>query len=179
MTKFYNNIELLMNGGKLMIHELNHEMYMKVALSEAVKAGERGDLPIGAVIVHHGKIISHGSNHINTNSNQVAHAEIDAIHRAAPYLREYARECVLYTTLEPCVMCLPTIVMANIRNIVYALDDHYMYTKQMISSADYLQKRVYNYIGGVLAEESLQLLKSYDTLTADLALYGESVLRRE
>ena len=161
-----------------MIHELDHEQYMKVALSEAAKAGERGDLPIGAVIVHNEKIISHGSNHINTNSNQVAHAEIDAIHRAAPYLREHARDCVLYTTLEPCVMCLPAIVMSNIRNIVYALDDNYMDTKQMISHTDYLNKRVYNYIGGVLAEESLNLLKMYDPLTADLALYGESTLGR-
>lgn len=162
-----------------MIHELNHEKYMKVALSEAVKAGERGDLPIGAVIVHNGKIISHGSNHINTNSNQVAHAEIDAIHQAAPYLNKYARECVLYTTLEPCVMCLPTIVMANIRNIVYALDDHYMETKQMISCTDYLKKRVHNYIGGVLAEESLHLSKTYTPLTAEVALYGENALRNE
>lgn len=162
-----------------MIRDLNHKKYMKVALSEATKAGERGDLPIGAVIVHNGKIISHGSNHIRTKSSQVAHAEIEAIHQAAPYLQKYARECVLYTTLEPCVMCLPTIVLANIRNIVYALDDHYMETKQMISNTDYLKKRVHNYIGGVLAEESLNLLKKYDPQTAEVALYGINALKRE
>lgn len=148
------------------IRLFNHESYMKEALKEAEKAGERGDLPIGAVIVHEGNIIARGSNHIETTNHNTAHAEIDAINQASSYLRKHARECVIYSTVEPCVMCLPTIVMANIRHIVFATKDHYMDTESLIESHDYLKKRVHTYIGGILEEESLKVMEEYNPKAA-------------
>jgi tRNA(Arg) A34 adenosine deaminase TadA len=143
------------------ISAIDHTIFMKEALKEAKTAGEHGDLPIGAVIVHNGKIISRGSNSINSQKNNILHAENTAIMSCGLYLLEYARESILYTTVEPCVMCVSTAVMANIRNIVFAIEDKYMNTKSFIDSNLYLKKRVHNYISGVLGEESLKLLEKY------------------
>ncbi len=68
----------------------------------------------------------------------------------ANYLRKHGPECIIYTTLEPCVMCLGgTIVMADIRNIVFGFEDKYMMTKNFIDSNAWLRDRVFNYLGGV------------------------------
>ncbi|MFG6113836.1 nucleoside deaminase [Halobacillus sp. MO56] len=99
-------------------NELNHEYFMKEALKEAEKAGKRNDKPIGAVIVHNGEIIARGSNKITSSKDNIAHAEIDALHNNAGYLQKHARECLLYTSVEPCIMCVSALIMANIRNVV-------------------------------------------------------------
>lgn len=145
---------------------------MSEALKEAEEAGKRGDRPIGTVIVHNGIIISRGSNRINTMDSELSHAEINAMNQCAPYLRKHARECILYTTVEPCIMCLSTLVLANIRNIVFAVEDKYMKMAYFIDSNPYIKKRVHNYLGGVLAEESTQLLKTYSPFMAEVVLNG-------
>ncbi|SHG09845.1 nucleoside deaminase [Ornithinibacillus halophilus] len=157
----------------LNFNQINHEEFMKEALIEADLAGKRGDRPIGCVIVHNGEIVAKGANSIETSNNNVAHAEINAIHSNPGYIREHARESILYTTVEPCVMCLPTIVMANIRNIVFAIEDKYMAMDHFIQSNPYLKKRVHNYLGNVLKDESIEILQKYSKETASLILHGK------
>jgi tRNA(adenine34) deaminase len=155
------------------LSQIDHTIFMKEALKEARKAGKRGDLPIGAVIVHNGRIISRGMNGVRTKKSNVAHAETATISKCASYLQENGRECILYTTVEPCVMCLSTIVLANIRNIVFALEDKYMNTKVFIESNPYLRNRVHNYIPGIMASESLALLQKYAPEDARIVLTGK------
>jgi tRNA(adenine34) deaminase len=153
-------------------HEYNHQSFMEEALKEAEEAGKRGDRPIGTVIVHNGTIISRGSNRINTMDSELAHAEINALNQCASYLRKHARECVLYTTVEPCMMCLSSITLANIRNVVFAVEDKYMDMAQFIESNPYIKKRLHNYLGGVLKAESTKILKTYSPFMAEVVLNG-------
>ncbi|MEG0772550.1 nucleoside deaminase [Clostridium sp.] len=153
-------------------NEINHEKFMQEAIKEANEAGTRGDRPIGAVIVHNGKIIARGSNRFYTADNEIAHAENTAIFSCASYLKKYGRECILYTTVEPCIMCLTTIVMANIRNVVYAVEDKYMNMNPFIESNPYIKDRLHNYLGGVLMQESLDVINSYFPFMAKVILEG-------
>jgi tRNA(adenine34) deaminase len=145
---------------------------MQEALKEADEAGKRGDRPIGAVIVHNGTIIARGSNRINTKDSELEHAEINAMNACASYLRKHARECILYTSVEPCVMCLSTLVLANIRTVVYAVEDKYLDMAQFIDSSTYIKNRLHHYHGGVMAEESAQLLKTHSPFMAEVVLNG-------
>lgn len=142
-------------------HLLDHEYFMREALKEADEAGKRGDRPIGAVIVHNGKIISRSSSKFITMDSNVAHAENTAIFNCAPYLKKHGKECVIYTTVEPCIMCLSTIVMAKIKNIVFALQDRYMNMKPFIDSNPYISERIENYVGGVLVDECIGIYMKY------------------
>ncbi|MFF2449473.1 nucleoside deaminase [Neobacillus sp. NPDC058068] len=153
-------------------HEYGHEFFMQEALKEAEDAGKRGDRPIGAVIVHNGIIISRGSNRINTMDSELEHAEINAMNRCASYLRKHARECILYTTVEPCMMCLSTLIVGNIQNVVFAVEDKYLDIAHFIDSNDYINKRLHHYLGGVLAEESAEILKTYSPFMAEVVLTG-------
>ncbi|TDM00860.1 tRNA adenosine(34) deaminase TadA [Macrococcus carouselicus] len=103
---------------------MNHETYMKLALEEARKAEAIGEVPIGAVIVQHGEVIGRGHNLRETEQNPTYHAEMMAINEAAEYLGSWRLEdCVIYVTLEPCVMCAGAIVMSRIPVVVYGATD--------------------------------------------------------
>ena len=98
--------------------------YMLHTVKLAKAAGETGNLPIGAVIVLDGEIIGEGQNRLwYPVSNPGRHAEIDAISNVDPSLWERAREMSLYTTLEPCLMCMSTILLHHIGRVVYGADD--------------------------------------------------------
>lgn len=95
------------------------EKYMKEALKQAKKAYALGEVPIGCVIVHEGKIIGRGYNRRNTDKNTLAHAEITAINKASKFIGDWRlEECTLYVTLEPCQMCAGAIVQARIPEVV-------------------------------------------------------------
>ena len=95
------------------------EKYMKEAMKQARKAYKLGEVPIGCVIVHEGKIIGRGYNRRNTDKNTLAHAEITAINRASKVIGDWRLEdCTLYVTLEPCQMCAGAIVQARIPRVV-------------------------------------------------------------
>ena len=95
------------------------EKYMKEALKQAKKALSLGEVPIGCVIVHEGKIIGRGYNRRNTDKNTLAHAEITAINKASKKIGDWRLEdCTLYVTLEPCQMCAGAIVQARIPEVV-------------------------------------------------------------
>jgi len=95
------------------------EKYMREALKQARKALALGEVPIGCVIVHEGKIIGRGYNRRNTDKNTLAHAEITAINKASKVIGDWRlEECTLYVTLEPCQMCAGAIVQARIPQVI-------------------------------------------------------------
>lgn len=95
------------------------EKYMKEALRQARKAYALGEVPIGCVIVHEGRIIGRGYNRRNTDKNTLSHAEITAIRKASKKIGDWRLEdCTLYVTLEPCQMCAGAIVQARIPQVV-------------------------------------------------------------
>ncbi|MGX8714266.1 MAG: tRNA adenosine(34) deaminase TadA [Lachnospiraceae bacterium] len=99
--------------------ELLDIRYMKEALRQAAKAAALGEVPIGCVIVHDGKIIGRGYNRRNTDKSTLSHAEITAIRKASKAVDDWRLEdCTLYVTLEPCQMCSGAIVQARIPRVV-------------------------------------------------------------
>jgi len=97
-----------------------HIEYMSKALAEARRAFDMGEVPIGCVIVHDGKIIGLAANERVTRKNVLYHAEIIAIDQACEALGDWRLEgCTLYVTLEPCPMCAGAIVQARIPTVVY------------------------------------------------------------
>ncbi|MBU5429800.1 tRNA adenosine(34) deaminase TadA [Kineothrix sp. MSJ-39] len=103
----------------LILKQKTDEKFMKQALLQAKKAKELGEVPIGCVIVHDGKVIGRGYNRRNTDKSTLSHAEITAIRKASKKLNDWRLEdCVLYVTLEPCQMCAGAIVQARVKEVV-------------------------------------------------------------
>jgi tRNA(adenine34) deaminase len=101
-----------------------HEQYMRLALSEAQAALEADEVPIGAVIVHHDRVIAAAHNQREALHDPTAHAEMIAITQAAEHLRDWRLEdCTLYVTLEPCPMCAGAAVQARIPRLVFGATD--------------------------------------------------------
>ncbi len=100
------------------------EKFMRAALKEAFKAGEAGEVPVGAVLVKSGKIVSRGKNERETKKDPTAHAEVVAIRKAGKKLGRWnLSDCDLFVTLEPCVMCSGAIVYSRVRTVYYGADD--------------------------------------------------------
>ncbi len=98
--------------------------FMEAAFEEARAAGERGEVPIGAVVVHDGEILGRAGNETRALNDVTAHAEILAIRRAAAAIGdERLVDADLYVTLEPCTMCAAAISFARIRRLYYAAGD--------------------------------------------------------
>jgi len=98
--------------------------YMQAAIAEAQLARAKGEVPIGAVIVHEGQIIGRGHNLRETSNDPTSHAEMVAIRQAAAAIGHWRLlETTLYVTLEPCVMCMGAIILARIPRLVYACRD--------------------------------------------------------
>ncbi|WP_025681227.1 tRNA adenosine(34) deaminase TadA [Paenibacillus massiliensis] len=107
-----------------MEQEHNHEYWMRQAIAEALKAQELGEVPIGAVIVHHNEIIGRGYNLRETTKDGTAHAEIVAIRQASEHLDAWRLlDCRLYVTLEPCPMCAGAIVQSRVPQVIYGTTD--------------------------------------------------------
>jgi tRNA(adenine34) deaminase len=101
-----------------------HEQWMKQALREAERAYEQDEVPVGAVVVHQGKVIGRGYNQIERLQDPTAHAEMIAITAASNHLESRRLEdCTLYVTLEPCPMCAGAIVLSRIPTLVFAAFD--------------------------------------------------------
>lgn len=104
--------------------DTQHELWMDEALRLAVRAQTSGEVPVGAVVVHDGRIIGKGWNQVISASDPTAHAEMMAIREAAAVLGNYRLSgCDLYVTLEPCAMCAGAIVHARMRRVIIAADD--------------------------------------------------------
>lgn len=100
------------------------QKFMRAALREALKAGEAGEVPVGAVIVQDGKIIARGKNERETKKDPAAHAEIVAIRKAGKKLGRWnLSDCDIFVTLEPCVMCSGAIIYSRLGTVYYGADD--------------------------------------------------------
>ncbi|MCL4119383.1 UNVERIFIED_CONTAM: hypothetical protein GTU68_050869 [Idotea baltica] len=131
---------------------------MKRALQEAEAAYEKGEIPVGAVIVIDNKIIARGHNLTETLTDVTAHAEMQAITAAANFLGgKYLQKCTLYVTLEPCQMCAGALYWSQISNIVYGARDAErgcIHLKTKLHPKTIIK-------GGVLADEASELLKRF------------------
>lgn len=98
--------------------------YMREAFKQAKRAGDAGEVPIGAVIVHQNQIIARAYNQVELLRDPTAHAEMIAITQAADHLKnERLLDTWIYTTIEPCAMCAGAMVLARISRLVYGASD--------------------------------------------------------
>jgi tRNA(adenine34) deaminase len=111
--------------------EENDILYMKKALTEAGKAFDEDEIPIGAIVVYKNKIIGKGYNQTEKLCDVTAHAEMLAISAAENYIgAKYLEDCTMYVTIEPCVMCAGAIKNSRISRLVYgASEPKYGFTK--------------------------------------------------
>lgn len=138
------------------------ESFMKVALSEAIKANKKGEVPIGAVVVLNGKIISKAHNKREKSKCAVDHAEILAIKKACKKLKDWRLEnCEIYVTLEPCLMCFGAILNSRIKKLVYGASDNKTNAKQFLLSKNNSLNHNLEIQGGVLKDECSNLLKNF------------------
>lgn len=147
-----------------MMKQSDDERYMREALKQAKKAYVLGEVPIGCVIVHDGKIIGRGYNRRNTDKSTLSHAEIIAIKKASKAVGDWRlEECTLYVTLEPCQMCAGAIVQARIPKVVMAC----MNPKAGCAGSvlNILDMPAFNHqveaVRGILAQECETLLKTF------------------
>lgn len=139
-------------------------VFMKEALLEAQKAFDKGEVPIGAVIVQEGQVIARGHNLRNSNKNPLCHAEISAINQAAEIVGDWRLEdCQLYVTVEPCPMCAGAIVQARIPQVIFGARNQKAGCAGSILNI--LQEPRFNHqvetVEGVLQEECGQLMKRF------------------
>ncbi|MCB4806878.1 nucleoside deaminase [Tamlana sp. 62-3] len=141
-----------------MIKPFDDTYFMKKALQEAEAAFDKGEIPVGAVIVIEDRIIARCHNLTETLNDVTAHAEMQAITAAANFLGgKYLKKCTLYVTLEPCQMCAGALYWSQIGKIVYGARDE---ERGCINLNTKLHPKT-KMIGGVLAEEASRLLKRF------------------
>jgi tRNA(adenine34) deaminase len=132
--------------------------FMKKALQEADVAYEKGEIPVGAVIVIDNRIIARAHNLTELLTDVTAHAEMQAITAAANFLGgKYLHKCTMYVTLEPCQMCAGALYWSQISNIVFGAKDEERGCGVMGTTLHPKTK----IIGGVLEEESSLILKQF------------------
>lgn len=135
------------------------ELFMKEALKEARKALDQDEVPIGAVIVSKGKVIGRGHNLTERLNDVTAHAEMQAFTAAASYLGgKYLKDCTLYVTIEPCVMCAGASYWTQIRRIVYGAHDEKRGFSRISPALTHPKTEVSS---GVLQEECATLVKDF------------------
>ena len=141
-----------------MIKPFDDVYFMKKALNEAAIAFDKGEVPVGAIIVFKDQIIARAHNLTETLNDVTAHAEMQAFTAAADYLGgKYLKECALYVTLEPCQMCAGASYWTQIGKIVYGaseLERGFVKLKTTIHPKTKL-------LGGILEEECSTILKRF------------------
>ena len=134
------------------------EYFMKRALQEAEISFEKGEIPVGAIIVIDDKIIARGHNLTELLHDVTAHAEMQAITAAANFLGgKYLTGCTLYVTLEPCQMCAGALYWSQISKIVFGASDEHRGFEKMGTQ---LHPKT-TIVRGVLAEEASGLMKAF------------------
>ena len=138
---------------------MDDNQYMQMALAEAHKALESGEVPIGAVVVAGGRVIARAHNLTETLTDPTAHAEMQAITMATGYLGgKYLSDCTLYVTVEPCPMCAAALAWAQIPRIVYGAGDprrgYSLFSPNLLHPRTQVTK-------GILQEECATLMKEF------------------
>ena len=140
------------------------EYFMRLALREAERALEHGDVPIGAVIVHEGELVAAACNERELRGDPTAHAEVLAMREASAHLGSWRLlDTALYVTLEPCAMCAGAVVLARVARVVFAADDPKAGAAGSV--LDVLAEPRLNHrpdvARGLLAEEASALLRAF------------------
>lgn len=143
---------------------MNNEKYMQLALKEARKAYEKGDVPVGCVIVKDDKVIASAHNIRQSKKDTLGHAEIVAIKKACRKLNSWILEdATIYVTLEPCLMCAGAILHARIKKLVYATEEPKFGAIESVTKV--FENTKFNHTieieKGVLKDESSVLLKTF------------------
>lgn len=142
-----------------MINPFDDKYYMRQALQEAEQALQEGEIPIGAIVVCEGQIIGKGHNRTEKLLDVTAHAEMQAITAASEYLGgKYLKECTLYVTVEPCVMCAGALGWAQIGKIVYGTSDNKRGFKNVAPKALHPKTEI---IEGILEEECKEQMTNF------------------
>jgi haloalkane dehalogenase/tRNA(adenine34) deaminase len=141
-----------------------HERFMREALAEAARAAERGEVPVGAVVVAGGEIVGRGHNQPIAANDPTAHAEIVAMRAAGQRLGNYRlTNATLYVTVEPCVMCVGAMVHARIATLVFG-------TAEPKAGAIESTQRAHEHpalnhrlvvVSGVLAAECVEMMRRF------------------
>jgi tRNA(adenine34) deaminase len=140
-------------------HSSDDQRYMQLALAEAQRAYDMGEIPVGCVIVANGQIVGRGHNLTETLQDVTAHAEMQAITAATNNLGgKYLTQCTLYVTLEPCVMCAGAIGWAQIPRLVYGAEDDKRGFTRLAPQALHPKCTIST---GVLQEECKQLMQTF------------------
>jgi tRNA(adenine34) deaminase len=139
------------------------ERHMRLALAQAKIAGDRGEVPVGAVVVSAGRVLGRGYNRPIGQNDPTAHAEIVAIRRACRKRKNYRlTDCDLYVTLEPCPMCMGAAVQARLRKVVYGAPDPKAGAVRSVMRFPFRKMNHRPEIkGGLLAEECGLILKGF------------------
>ena len=140
------------------------EKWMGLALEQARKAEEHGEVPVGAVLVKDGLLVAKAHNQPISSNDPTAHAEIQLIRAAGKKLKNYRLTGTsLYVTLEPCAMCLGAIMHARVEHVVFGAYDPktgVCGSSENLMDAKYFNHKI-NLVSGVMENESKQLLKNF------------------
>ena len=133
-----------------MLLDRKHEYWMDLALREAMLSAQRKEIPVGAVIVQDGMVIGRGSNQTETLQDPTAHAEIVAIREACMNIGSFDLSgATLYSTCEPCPMCLSAVYWANIRNLYFCS------TRYQAEEIGFKDNHIYNELNREIEERSI------------------------
>lgn len=137
--------------------------FMYEALNEAKIALEKGEVPVGAVIVKDGKIIAKGRNMREEKQNALSHAEIEAINEACKNLNSWRLDgCEMYVTLEPCPMCAGAIINSRIKTLIFGAFDSKMGSiDSVVNLCDYPYNHKVEVYGGICEDECVKIMKDF------------------
>ena len=143
---------------------MNPEYYMGEALKQAKKAFDKGEVPVGSVLVYQGNIIARSHNLVETSLDATMHAEMQCLREGARVFQNWRLlNCTLYTTLEPCAMCGGALILSRVEKVVYGAQD--LRHGSCGGWSNFLNEKhpIHTVLieGGVLAEESKELLKTF------------------
>ncbi len=143
---------------------VDDQHFMDLAIAQAEAAAEMGEVPVGAVVVHKGKVISQAHNRREVDGDPTAHAELIAMREAAAVMGDWRlEECTVYVTLEPCAMCAGLMVNARVKRCVYGTTDPrggFLGTLGDLSCHPVLNHR-FEVDSGVQGEVASELLRSF------------------
>lgn len=163
MGNLYRSPKVFSTNKRTKLGGIVKKQFMKEALKEAIKAKNKQEVPVGAVIVLNNKIIARGHNIRETKNNSLCHAEIIAINKACKKLHNFRLEdCEMYVTLEPCLMCVGAIIQSRIKKVVIgAKDPKYGMAGTTFNAFELKSNHKVEAEFGILEEECSSIIKEF------------------